>query len=80
MKNKENTPVIIVTGLFLVYCLLLFTRSAIELAYAIFFASPFLMTWMAYSVIHNGKYTGKELEEDEEWGYTDKRRDELNLF
>jgi hypothetical protein len=80
MKTKENLPVFIVTGLFLIYCLLLFSGTAIELAYAIFFSSPFLMAWMAYSIIHNSKYAGKELNEDEEWGYADKRTDELKLF
>jgi hypothetical protein len=80
MKKKENVAVFTVTGLFLLYCLLLFTNSYIELAYAIFFTSPFLVAWMVYAVIYNGKYTGKELNDDEEWGYADKRKDELKLF
>jgi hypothetical protein len=80
MKKKERIAVITVTGLFLFYCLLLFTNSLIELAYAIFFASPFLVAWMMYAVVKNGSYTGKELNEDEEWGYGDKQRNELDLF
>ncbi len=62
MKGKGFLPVIIVTGLLLVYCVLLFTHSAIGLVYTIFVASPFLMGWLVYSVIRKGKYTGKELE------------------
>ncbi len=80
MKRKEILPVITVTGIWLVYCVLVFTQSAIGLSYTIFVASPFLMGWMAYSIIRKGKYAGKELEEDEEWGYADKRKDELGLF
>lgn len=80
MKKNENIAVITVTGLFLFYCVLVITNSFIELVYAIFFTSPFLIAWMVYAIIYKGKYTGKELNENEEWGYGDKRRDELNLF
>ena len=80
MNQKEILPVITVTGILLVYCVLVFTQSAIRLSYTIFVASPFLMIRMAYSVIRKGKYAGKELEEDEEWGYADKKKDELKLF
>ena len=80
MKRKEILPVITVTGILLVYCVLIFSQSAIRLSYTIFAASPFLMGWMVYSVIRKGKYAGKELEQDEEWGYADKKKDELKLF
>ena len=80
MKAKETLPVIIVMGLLLLYYLLVFSNTAISLAYAIFVASPFLLSWMGYTVIRHGKHTGKELEENEEWGYADKNKDELNMF
>ncbi len=77
MKRKEILPVITVSGILLVYCVLIFTHSAINIAYTIFAASPLLMAWMVYAVIRKGKYAGKELDPDEEWGYADKRKDEL---
>jgi hypothetical protein len=42
-----------------------------------FLLSPFLVLWMVYSIIKHGVYKGKELEENEEWGYADKERKEF---
>jgi hypothetical protein len=38
----------------------------------IFTLSPILVMWLVYNVIRNGKYSGRELDENEEWGYTDR--------
>lgn len=35
---------------------------------------------MVYSVLKYGKYSGKELAEDEEWGYEDTNKEELDTF
>ena len=51
-----------------------------RLVWLMFMASPLLVIWMVYSVIKFGKYSGKELGEDEEWGYEDKSREELGVF
>jgi len=37
-----------------------------------FSISPFLVVWMAYTIIRYGPYNGRELKEDEEYGYQDK--------
>ncbi len=42
-----------------------------------FVISPFLVLWMAYTILSYAPYTGAELEEDEEWGYQDLDKDEL---
>ena len=42
-----------------------------------FLFSPILVFWMVITLLKHGKYTGTDLGKDEEWGYEDKRRDEL---
>ena len=37
-----------------------------------FFLSPILLVSLAYSIIRYGKYSGKELDENQEWGYQDR--------
>jgi CHASE2 domain-containing sensor protein len=37
----------------------------------LFFFSPVVLVWLAYTVIRHGKFTGADLKEDEEWGYQD---------
>jgi hypothetical protein len=45
----------------------------------LFFLSPFLVIWMVYRVIRYDSYHGKELN-DEEWGYADKKKEDLDMF
>lgn len=80
MKRNTNLPVTIVTGLLLLYVILLVTGWSPPLIGIIFFLSPFFMIWMAYRIIRYDTYPGKELEENEEWGYADKNKDELKMF
>ncbi|MDB5119279.1 MAG: hypothetical protein JWN56_497 [Sphingobacteriales bacterium] len=42
-----------------------------------FLFSPLVVLYMVYSVIRYGKYTGKELMENEEWGYEDMDKEQL---
>jgi hypothetical protein len=37
-----------------------------------FAASPFLVIWMAYTIMKYGKYSGPDLD-DKEWGYQDEQ-------
>jgi hypothetical protein len=46
----------------------------------IFSLSPFIILWIVFSILKHGKYEGKELEEKEEWGYSDKDKNELGVF
>jgi hypothetical protein len=43
-----------------------------------FLLSPFLVAWMVYTVLKKGVYTGRELAENEEWGYSDKDSKDLS--
>ncbi len=54
--------------------MLILSGSLPWLVNIIFLALPFLMIWLLYSVIRYGKYQGRELAEEEEWGYADKEK------
>lgn len=79
MNCSERTPVFVVSGLLLLYILLVITSSLPVIAGIIFSLSPLLVVWLVYKVIRFGK-TVKELKEENEWGYADKSKDELGMF
>jgi hypothetical protein len=52
----------------LVFIFLLHSKYE-TLVWVFFLFSPVVVIAMVYNVIRYGKYTGRELKEDEEWGY-----------
>jgi len=80
MFKKPSFVVTTVSCILLLYCILIGFHAPLPLIYFIFGISPFLMLWMVFTVIRHGIYYGKELEEDEEWGYQDKGREELGVL
>lgn len=56
----------------LVYVVLLQFNLASNVTWTMFFLSPVLLVLLAYSIIRYGKYSGRELNEDQEWGYSDR--------
>ena len=79
MNYSERTAVIVVSGLLLLYILLVVTSSLPVITGIIFSLSPLLVVWLVYKVVRFGK-TVKELKEEEEWGYADKSKDESGMF
>jgi membrane protein implicated in regulation of membrane protease activity len=80
MKQPALFPVILVSVLLIVYTIFLFTGWSPAVTGVLFFVSPFLVIWMVYRVIRHDKYTGRELNDGDEWGYADKSKEELNVF
>jgi hypothetical protein len=76
MKKAAIIPVITVSAILLIYTILSALGTAPNVILFIFALSPFLMVWMVLSVIRYGKFTGKELRDDQHWGYED--REDLN--
>ena len=72
MNKKEAIPVIVVSLLLLCYVILIGLQKWLPVINIIFIISPFALIWMVYSVIRYGEYKGRELENDEEWGYADR--------
>jgi hypothetical protein len=79
MFRKPSFPVAVVSIILLIYCVLINFNVSLSLVYFIFSISPFLLIWVAYTIIRYGKYEGKELGENEEWGYQDKNKEDLDV-
>ena len=77
--NRSNFAIGFVSCYLLCFLVLIHTPYT-RLIWSMFLFSPVLVAWMVYTVIKYGKYSGKELDEGEEWGYEDKSRDELGFF
>jgi predicted branched-subunit amino acid permease len=54
-----------------VYTLLVFSGAQQALLHALFATSPVLVGWMVYTTLRHGAYRGRELRQDEEYGYED---------
>ena len=80
MNRSEKIPVITVSGLLLLYIFLRATSYLPGIAGVIYSVSPLFVAWLVYNVIRLGKKNGKELKQDDEWGYADKAREDLDMF
>ncbi len=56
----------------LVFVLLIQFQMWENLVYLLFFFSPLVVLSLAWSFLCHGKYNGRELSENEHWGYQDK--------
>ena len=63
----------------LVFLVFVFMEYTVVVS-CMFLLSPLVILWMAYTIIRHGVYSGKELGEKEEWGYEDKKKEDLGLF
>lgn len=80
MNRKEIIPVIIVSTVLVLYGWLLLSGKDPRFPSILFLLLPFLLIWVVYSIIRHGKFVGKEMKEEEEWGYSDKDKNELGIF
>ena len=80
MLKKPSFVVVVVSLILFVYCALIGFNIFLPIAYFIFAISPLLIMWLTYTIIHFGVYHGQEFHSDEEWGYGDKNKNELDLF
>ena len=78
--QNHKLVTLFVTLYLIIYTLLHQSGASLKVLGAMFLASPFLVIWMAYTILKYGSYNGRELAENEEWGYQDKNKDELGVF
>ena len=71
MVKNSVIAAIIATIYLIVYILLLQLNSYSIIAALLFFFSPALLIWLAITILKNDVYKGRELKEDEHWGYQD---------
>jgi hypothetical protein len=80
MLRKPFVVTSLVTICLVVFHICITTGNYRNLAALIFLLSPFLIAWLAYTIMKYGKYSGPELRDDEEWGYQDKDKSSLGTF
>lgn len=78
--QNHRFSVVFVTIYLVIYTLLYQSGASLKVLGTMFLLSPFLVVWMAYTILRYAPYNGRELKEDEEWGYQDKNKDELGIF
>jgi hypothetical protein len=80
MLKNPTIAVILVTCYLVIYYMLFHANASFEVLATMFIISPLLLVWMVVVVLKYGKYNGRELKEEEEWGYEDTPRDRLGTF
>jgi hypothetical protein len=80
MREKISLPVILVSALLVLHVMILSVNGPAAITWFLFAVSPFLLIWMVISVLRSDSYTGKELEDNDEWGYADKGKEDLGIF
>ena len=80
MKQRIPASVFIVSAFLVGYVLVMSTNAVASIGRFLFILSPSLLIWMVISVLRSKNFTGKDFEEEEEWGYADKRKEELGMF
>lgn len=77
--KKDIRSIIIASAYLLCYCILLQFNSTRAISFVMLGFAPFVLVWMVYTVLKKGIYEGPELGKNE-FGYSDKRNDELGGF
>jgi hypothetical protein len=78
MRN-DKISIVVVTLYFVIYLILLQFESTQTYGFLMLSVAPFLLVWMAYTILKYGRYNGPELG-NEEFGYQDKSKDQLKTF
>ncbi|HEY1025521.1 MAG TPA: hypothetical protein VGE26_10175, partial [Sphingobacteriaceae bacterium] len=77
---KSSFSIAFVSIYLLIYLVLFNLDVPVYILFGMYLFSPFLVIWMVYTVIRYGIYTGRGLMDDEEWGYEDKKREDIGTF
>jgi len=80
MMRKPSTAIAFASLYLVVYYITYYYASDFRYVVWMFLGAPFVLCWMAYAIIRYGKYNEQELQENEEWGYSDKDKDSLSTF
>jgi hypothetical protein len=78
MRN-DKVSIALVALYFVIYLALLQFEATQSYGLLMLSIAPLLLGWMVYTILKYGKYTGRELG-NEEFGYQDKSKDQLDTF
>lgn len=76
MLRNPNFATTFVSLYLVIYTVFFHTDTSLAVLTPMFAASPLLVIWMAITIMKYGKYSGRELDDKEEWGYQDITREE----
>jgi len=79
MLRNDKFVTGLVTVYMLVYIALLQEEGTRDYAFLMLLISPLLFACMVFTILKYGKFSGRELGNDE-FGYQDKMKDELGMF
>ena len=77
--KKELIAVLFSSLYFLLFLVAVYT-GFIYLIWLLYSFIPLVFLYLFYDIIYKGTYAGKELKDDEEWGYEDVNRDQLGTW
>jgi membrane protein implicated in regulation of membrane protease activity len=80
MRPGIHISVFLVTAMLLLYIILISIDVPLRITGLLFSISPLFLTWMVVSVLKSKTNNTKDLAEGEEWGYADKKKEDLNMF
>jgi membrane protein implicated in regulation of membrane protease activity len=80
MNPGMTFSVYIVTALLVLYSILISLNAPVQVTGFLFFISPFLLIWMVITILKSNTHNEKDLAEDEEWGYADKKKEGHGTF
>ncbi|NCT77014.1 MAG: hypothetical protein GXC78_20965 [Chitinophagaceae bacterium] len=80
MKTRARIPVLLNTVVVVIYILLQWLEAPLPVLLFIVTVFPLLLVWMVIAVLRFDDYKGPELKADEEWGYADKKPEQLGTF
>ena len=77
MLRNPDFATAFVTVYLVIYTILFHTGASENVLTVLFAISPFLVIWMAITILKHGKYTGAPLADEDEWGYQDVNKQDL---
>ncbi|MEJ8843224.1 hypothetical protein WG954_12615 [Lacibacter sp. H375] len=75
MLKRPYTLAALATSYLVAYVVMLQLNILPNVTMIMFFLSPFLVLTLAYSILRYGHYNGKDLKDNEHWGYQDRSID-----
>lgn len=58
---------VIVSTLYLLVYIIFVNAGNFDVVIKMFLGSPLVLGWLAYTIVRHGKFTGRELGDNEEW-------------
>lgn len=80
MLRKSSFSIAATSLYLLAYIIVLHTSGSLPFMLLMLAFSPVLMVWMVYLILKYGVYSSRELEDGEEWGYEDRKKEDLGIF